>query len=141
LLQSAAFKDNYIWCLRRGAMPQSWIRGRRSVLITCEPRVCNLRDLNTITTQIMSAATRPVVEYNVPVFGPAHEDIPALRESWRKATNRSAGNRRAAARFLTSRAIPRAHRFLRDGVVCRDTLSHAAAGRLFEGTPAKCTRR
>lgn len=141
-----AFKDNYIWLLHNqrhvvavdpgdAAPLRAWLDARNISLaaILCTHHhadhsggICELAEV-----------------YNVPAYGPRHEDIPCVSHAVGEGDVIQVreldimldvidipGHTRGHVAYLFS--LPGV-----DGVFCGDTLFGCGCGRLFEGTPAQ----
>jgi hydroxyacylglutathione hydrolase len=135
-----AFKDNYIWCLRRGAHAAVVDPGDAApVLQHLEAEGLELSAI--INTHHhadhVGGNSRLLSQYNVPVFGPAGETIPGVTDKLKE------GDRIVIPKIGLKLAVydipghTRGHIALTgDGVLfCGDTLFSCGCGRLFEGTP------
>jgi hydroxyacylglutathione hydrolase len=137
-----AFRDNYIWCLQRGADAVVVDPGDAT------PVRKHLGSTGSRLTGILvthhhadhtGGVAELAAEYNVPVFGPATEAIPACTHPLRE------GDVVALPEFDLSLAVldvpghTAGHIAYhgRDMLFCGDTLFSAGCGRLFEGTPAQ----
>ncbi len=137
-----AFADNYIWLLREGgaaavvdpgdAAPVIAYLERERVALTAivathhhRDHVGGIRDL---------LARGPV-----PVFGPAHEDIPGRTHALVEGDAVAVPGIGLALSTLDIPGHTAGHiaLFGRDMVFCGDTLFAVGCGRLFEGTPAQ----
>jgi len=137
-----AFRDNYIWCLQKGADaivvdPGDATQVRKHL----EGSGCRLTGI--LVTHHHADHTGGVAElaaeYNVPVFGPATEAIPALTRALREG---DVVQLPEVALTLTVIDVPghTAGHIAYHGhgmLFCGDTLFSAGCGRLFEGTPAQ----
>jgi hydroxyacylglutathione hydrolase len=137
-----AFKDNYIWCLRRGANAAVVDPGDAS------PVVDYLRAEGLQLTAILNTHHHAdhvggnadlLSKYNVPVFGPAHEDIPGVTRKLAEADEIEVPAIGVRPRVLDIPGHTAGHiAFYGDGMLfCGDTLFSCGCGRLFEGTPAQ----
>ena len=121
---------------------QSWIQATPDLVGLPSREGLDLTAYSTpITTQTSQGQRDMLSQYNVPVFGPAHESIHGTsRESSRKATKSKCRASACGHAYSTFRAIPRSHRLHGDGVLfCGETLFSCGCGRLFEGHRRKCT--
>ncbi len=137
-----AFRDNYIWCLQRGT----------------DAVVVDPGDATPVREHLGGAGTRLVgilvthhhadhtggvaelaAEYNVPVFGPATEAIPALTHALREGDVAEIPELGLAFGVIDVPGHTAGHiAYHGHGMLfCGDTLFSAGCGRLFEGTPAQ----
>ncbi|HKQ24144.1 MAG TPA: hydroxyacylglutathione hydrolase [Burkholderiales bacterium] len=137
-----AFKDNYIWCLRRGANAAVVDPGDAG------PVFDYLRAEGVQLTAILNTHHHAdhvggnadlLSEYNVPVFGPAHESIPRVTRKLSESDEIEVPGIGARLRILDIPGHTAGHiAFCGEGVLfCGDTLFSCGCGRLFEGTPAQ----
>ena len=134
-----AFKDNYIWCLRRD-----------SVAVVVDPGDANpvldylsdegLRLAAILTTHHhadhVGGNTGLTTKYNVPVFGPAHEHIPGITQLLREGDSVDVPGIGIQLRVLDVPGHTRGHIAYHGAglLFCGDTLFSCGCGRLFEGT-------
>jgi len=137
-----AFRDNYIWCLQRGA----------------DAVVVDPGDATQVRKHLESGARRLVgilvthhhadhtggvaelaAEYNVPVFGPATEAIPARTHALHEGDTVQLPELGLTLAVIDVPGHTAGHiAYHGHGMLfCGDTLFSAGCGRLFEGTPAQ----
>lgn len=137
-----AFKDNYIWCLRRGINAAVVDPGDAG------PVFDHLRAEGLQLTAILNTHHHAdhvggnadlLSKYNVPVFGPAHESIPGVTRKLSEGDEIEVPGIGVRLRVLDIPGHTSGHiAFHGDGVLfCGDTLFSCGCGRLFEGTPAQ----
>ena len=139
-----AFRDNYIWLLREGGRAVAVDPGDAS------PVLAYLHSEHLALTAVVATHHHPdhvggipalLDSFDVPVFGPAREDIPGRTHALR------AGDRFVVPGFdieLSTLDIPghtsghiACHGDIASlpSLFCGDTLFAAGCGRIFEGTP------
>jgi hydroxyacylglutathione hydrolase len=134
-----AFQDNYIWCLCRGADAAVVDPGDAA------PVLDYLRDKALQLTAILithhhhdhAGGNSALLEkYNVPVFGPAHEDIPGITHRLREGDSIEVPGIAMNLAVLDVPGHTSGHiAYHGEGVLfCGDTLFSCGCGRLFEGT-------
>jgi len=137
-----AFKDNYIWCLQRGTHAAVVDPGDAG------PVFDYLRAENLQLTAILNTHHHAdhvggnaglLSKYNVPVFGPARENIPGVTRKLVEGEEIEVPGVGLRQRVLDIPGHTAGHiAFYGDGVLfCGDTLFSCGCGRLFEGTPAQ----
>ena len=137
-----AFKDNYIWCLRRGTHAAVVDPGDAG------PVFDYLRAEDLQLTAILNTHHHAdhvggnaglLSKYNVPVFGPAREIIPAVTQKLAEGEEIEVPGIGLRQRVLDIPGHTAGHiAFYGDGMLlCGDTLFSCGCGRLFEGTPAQ----
>ncbi len=137
-----AFKDNYIWCLRRG---------RSAVVVDPGDAIPVLDYLDAEGLQLEAIlATHHhadhvggnaglLAKYNVPVFGPKRESIPGISRKLEQDDEIDVPGLGMHMRVLDIPGHTAGHiAYFGEGVVFSgDTLFSCGCGRLFEGTPAQ----
>ena len=137
-----AFKDNYIWCLRRG---------RSAVVVDPGDAIPVLDYLDAEGLQLEAIlATHHhadhvggnvglLAKYNVPVFGPKRENIPGISRELEQDDEFHVPGLGMHMRVLDIPGHTAGHiAYFGEGVVFSgDTLFSCGCGRLFEGTPAQ----
>jgi hydroxyacylglutathione hydrolase len=137
-----AFKDNYIWCLRRG---------RSAVVVDPGDAAPVLDYLDAEGLQLeailathhhadhVGGNTRLLAKYNVPVFGPSRESIPGITRKLGQDDEIDVPGVEMRLRILDIPGHTAGHiAYFGEGVVFSgDTLFSCGCGRLFEGTPAQ----
>ena len=137
-----AFKDNYIWCLRRG---------RSAVVVDPGDAIPVLDYLDAEGLQLEAIlATHHhadhvggnaglLAKYNVPVFGPKRENIPGISRKLEQDDEIDVPGLGMHMRVLDIPGHTAGHiAYFGEGVVFSgDTLFSCGCGRLFEGTPAQ----
>ena len=137
-----AFKDNYIWCLRRGTLAAVVDPGDAA------PVFDYLRSEGLQLTAILNTHhhadhvggnTDLLSKYNVPIFGPARENIPGVTRKLAEGDEIEVPGIGVRLRVLDIPGHTAGHIACHgDGVLfCGDTLFSCGCGRLFEGTPAQ----
>jgi hydroxyacylglutathione hydrolase len=137
-----AFKDNYIWCLRRGTQAAVVDPGDAG------PVFDYLRSEGLQLTAILNTHhhadhvggnTDLLSKYNVPIFGPARENIPGVTRKLSEGDEIEVPGIGVRLRVLDIPGHTAGHiACYGDGVLfCGDTLFSCGCGRLFEGTPAQ----
>ena len=137
-----AFKDNYIWCLRRGTHAAVVDPGDAG------PVFDYLRAEGLQLTAILNTHHHAdhvggnadlLSKYNVPVFGPAREIIPGVTRKLAEDDENEVPGIGIRLRIFDIPGHTAGHiAFFGDGVLfCGDTLFSCGCGRLFEGTPAQ----
>lgn len=137
-----AFQDNYIWCLRRGTA---------AVVVDPGDAAPVLDYLSAGGLQLAAILTTHhhgdhvggnaalLTKYNVPVFGPARENIPGITRKLREGDEFDVPAVGMHMRVLDVPGHTAGHiAYHGDGVLfCGDTLFSCGCGRLFEGTAAQ----
>ncbi len=137
-----AFRDNYIWCLRRGTNAAVVDPGDAG------PVFDYLRADGLQLTAILNTHHHAdhvggnadlLSKYNVPVFGPARENIPGVTRKLAEGDEIEVPGIGVRPRVLDIPGHTAGHiAFYGDGLLfCGDTLFSCGCGRLFEGTPAQ----
>lgn len=137
-----AFEDNYIWLI---GLP-----GRREIALVDpgdeEPVMALVEQEGLIPAAILvthhhrdhTGGIEALVErYGMPVFGPAHEKIPALTHPLRDGDSVKLPVLGVEFAVLETPGHTRGHLcyYGHGALFCGDTLFTAGCGRLFEGTP------
>jgi hydroxyacylglutathione hydrolase len=134
-----AFRDNYIWTLHDGthaavvdpgdaAPVRAWLERQGIVLSAI------------LCTHHHSDHTGGICElaqvYNVPVYGPQHEDIPCITHALGEGDSVEIAQPGLRLRVFDIPGHTRGHIAYLNGhlVFCGDTLFGCGCGRLFEGT-------
>lgn len=141
VLQLSAFKDNYIWLLRKGATAIVVDPGDAAPVLAClqSERLQLEAILITHHHQDHQGGTATLLEHfpGATVYGPARESITALKHPLRGGERLHFASH---ALDLTVIAVP-GHTlghlaYYGDGCLfCGDTLFAGGCGRVFEGTP------
>jgi len=140
-----AFRDNYIWALREGGVAAvvdpgdatpvlAWLDANRvalSAIIATHHHADHVGGIERLRAR-----------FDVPVFGPAREAIPARTCALAENDRFDVPGIRLALRVLDIPGHTAGHIACFAGgadplVFCGDTLFAAGCGRLFEGTPAQ----
>jgi len=137
-----AFKDNYIWCLRRGSVAVVVDPGdARPVLDYLSAEGLRLTAILTTHHHAdhVGGNAGLLAKYNVPVFGPAHESIPGITQSLREGDGVDVPGIGLHFEVLDVPGHTAGHiAYHGSGLLfCGDTLFSCGCGRLFEGTPEK----
>ena len=134
-----AFQDNYIWCLRRGS---------NAVVVDPGDAKPVLEYLSVEGLQLAAILTTHhhgdhvggnkalLAKYNVPVFGPARENIPGVTRKLREGDVIKVPGIGLDLQVCDVPGHTAGHiAYYGDGVLfCGDTLFSCGCGRLFEGT-------
>jgi hydroxyacylglutathione hydrolase len=134
-----AFQDNYIWCLRRGSTAVVVDPG------DADPVLAYLSDQGLQLAAILTTHhhgdhvggnTALLAKYNVPVFGPAREDIPGITRKLREGDLLDVPGIGLEFQVFDVPGHTKGHiAYFGDGILfCGDTLFSCGCGRLFEGT-------
>ncbi len=137
-----AFKDNYIWCLRRG---------RSAVVVDPGEAGPVFKYLEAENLQLeailathhhadhVGGIVNLLAKYNVPVFGPTRETIPGITHKLAQDDEIDVPGVEMRMRILDIPAHTAGHiAYFGEGVLFSgDTLFSCGCGRLFEGTPAQ----
>jgi hydroxyacylglutathione hydrolase len=134
-----AFQDNYIWCLRRGSTAVVVDPG------DADPVLEYLSDEGLDLAAILATHhhgdhvggnTALLSKYNVPVFGPAREDIPGITRKLREGDVIEVPGIGLNLQVFDVPGHTAGHiAYYGEGVLfCGDTLFSCGCGRLFEGT-------
>jgi hydroxyacylglutathione hydrolase len=140
-----AFRDNYIWCIRRDHLAAVVDPGDAGpVLQYLQSEALELTAILATHhhNDHVGGNERLLSQYSVPVFGPAGENIPGITQKLREGDQIIVPG---IGLLLTVLDIPghtRGHiAYVGDGLVfCGDTLFSCGCGRLFEGTPEQMHR-
>jgi hydroxyacylglutathione hydrolase len=137
-----AFRDNYVWCLRNGADAAVVDPGdARPVLDYLRQERLELRAiLNTHHhADHVGGNAGLLAQYNVPVFGPRHEQIPGVTDRLGQGDVIELPGLGLRFGVLDIPGHTAGHiAFFGEGLLfCGDTLFSCGCGRLFEGTPAQ----
>jgi hydroxyacylglutathione hydrolase len=134
-----AFQDNYIWCLRRGTSAVVVDPGDAApVLDYLSAERLQLAAI--LTTHHhgdhVGGNTALLAKYNVPVFGPARENIPGITRKLREGDRVDVPGIAMRLGVLDVPGHTAGHiAYHGEGVLfCGDTLFSCGCGRLFEGT-------
>jgi hydroxyacylglutathione hydrolase len=137
-----AFKDNYIWCLRRGACAVIVDPGDAGPVLDCLSRE-GLQLAAILTTHHhgdhVGGNSELLAKYNVPVFGPARESIPGITRKLREGEEIEVPCIGYRFRVFDVPGHTAGHiAYYGEGMLfCGDTLFSCGCGRLFEGTAAQ----
>jgi hydroxyacylglutathione hydrolase len=134
-----AFKDNYIWCLRRESIAVVVDPGdARPVLDYLWSEGLRLTAILTTHHHAdhVGGNAGLLSKYNVPVFGPAHENIPGITQSLREGDGIEVPGIGLRFQVLDVPGHTAGHiAYHGNGLLfCGDTLFSCGCGRLFEGT-------
>jgi hydroxyacylglutathione hydrolase len=137
-----AFKDNYIWCLRRTGIAVVVDPGdARPVLEYLSNEGLRLTAILTTHHHADHVGGNGglLSKYNVPVFGPAQEKIPGITQGLREGDSIQVPGLDLSFTVLDVPGHTAGHiAYYGEGVLfCGDTLFSCGCGRLFEGTPAQ----
>jgi hydroxyacylglutathione hydrolase len=134
-----AFQDNYIWCLRRGSTAVVVDPGDAAPVL--EYLADEGLQLAAILTthhhgDHVGGNTALLAKYNVPVFGPAREDIPGITRQLREGDAIEVPGIGLNLQVFDVPGHTAGHiAYFGDGVLfCGDTLFSCGCGKLFEGT-------
>ncbi|MEO8004025.1 MAG: hydroxyacylglutathione hydrolase [Betaproteobacteria bacterium] len=137
-----AFQDNYIWCLRRG--PSAVIVDPGDAAPVFDYLSAEGLQLAAILTthhhgDHVGGNTALLSKYNVPVFGPARENIPGITRKLREGDTVDVPGIGMRLTVLDVPGHTAGHiAYHGEGVLfCGDTLFSCGCGRLFEGTAAQ----
>lgn len=137
-----AFRDNYIWCIHDGAnaavVDPGDARPVADYLNAHHLRLCAVLCTHHHADHVGGSA-QLATEYNVPVIGPAAEQIDSLTERVRGGDRVNLPVFGLGLDVLDIPGHTAGHvAFTGHGwLFCGDTLFSAGCGRLFEGTPAQ----
>jgi hydroxyacylglutathione hydrolase len=137
-----AFRDNYIWCLRRGSSAVVVDPGDAGPVLQYLAKE-GLRLDAILTTHHhadhVGGNAELLSKYNVPVFGPAREKIPGITRTLREGDVIEVPGIGLHFRVLDVPGHTAGHiAYCGEGVLfCGDTLFSCGCGRLFEGTAAQ----
>ena len=140
IIRIPAFKDNYIWLLRKGASAVVVDPGdARSVLEVLEREGLTLTSI-LIThhhSDHQGGVAELLVHYPVEVFGPAAESITGITQPLRGGETISLASLGAEFKVIAVPGHTLGHlAYYGSGALfCGDTLFCAGCGRLFEGSP------
>lgn len=140
-----AFRDNYIWCIRRGNHASVVDPGDAG------PVLQYLQSEQLELTAILATHhhndhvggnERLLSQYSVPVFGPAEETIPGITHKLREGEEIVVPGIGQALHVLDIPGHTRGHiAYVGGGLLfCGDTLFSCGCGKLFEGTPEQMYR-
>jgi hydroxyacylglutathione hydrolase len=134
-----AFKDNYIWCLRRGSIAVVVDPGdARPVLDYLSNEGLRLTAILTTHHHAdhVGGNAGLLSKYNVPVFGPAQENIPGITQALREGDGVDVPGINLHFEVLDVPGHTAGHiAYHGNGLLfCGDTLFSCGCGRLFEGT-------
>ncbi|HEX7812930.1 MAG TPA: hydroxyacylglutathione hydrolase, partial [Burkholderiales bacterium] len=137
-----AFKDNYIWCLRRGRSAVVVDPGDAApVLDYLDAQSLQLEAILATHHHADHVGGIPdlLAKYNVPVFGPRREAIPGITRKLAEEDEIEVPGVDMHMRILDIPAHTAGHiAYFGEGVLFSgDTLFSCGCGRLFEGTPAQ----
>jgi len=156
-----AFKDNYIWLieLARDHADKAPARQRATVPVpvaivdpgAAEPVIQAMEQHSLTPVAILvthhhpdhvGGVARLAERYQVPVYGPAAEPIPALSYPLRENDRITLGDEDMAYTILDVPGHTAGHiaYYGHGALFCGDTLFAGGCGRLFEGTPAQMHR-
>jgi hydroxyacylglutathione hydrolase len=137
-----AFQDNYIWCLRRGSVAVVVDPGDAAPVFEYLTGA-RLQLAAILTTHHhgdhVGGNTALLSKYNVPVFGPARENIPGITRKLREGDTVDVPGVEMRMAVLDVPGHTAGHiAYHGEGVLfCGDTLFSCGCGRLFEGTAAQ----
>jgi len=137
-----AFKDNYIWCLRRGRSAAVVDPGdARPVLDYLAAEGLHLEAILATHhhNDHVGGNVALLQQYNVPVFGPGRERIPGMTRGLGQDDEIEVPGIGVRLRALDIPGHTAGHiAYFGEGLLfCGDTLFSCGCGRLFEGTPAQ----
>lgn len=137
-----AFKDNYIWCLRRGKSAVVVDPGEAGpVFHYLDSEGLQLEAILATHHHADHVGGIPdlLAKYNVPVFGPKRENIPGITRKLGQDDEIDVPGLGMRMRILDIPAHTAGHiAYFGDGVLFSgDTLFSCGCGRLFEGTAAQ----
>jgi hydroxyacylglutathione hydrolase len=137
-----AFQDNYIWCIQRGGNAAVVDPGDAAPVLA--HLHANALQLTAIITTHHHAdhvgGNRALLaEYNVPVFGPAGEQIPGITRRLAEGDRIEVPGIGIGLEVLDVPGHTAGHiAYFGEGLLfCGDTLFSSGCGRLFEGTAAQ----
>ena len=137
-----AFRDNYIWCLRRASAAVVVDPGDADPVFDYLAKE-RLQLAAILTTHHhadhVGGTTSLLAQYNVPVFGPAHENIPGITRALREgdAIEVPAIGMRLQIFDVPGHTAGHIAYYGEGLLFCGDTLLSCGCGRLFEGTAAQ----
>jgi hydroxyacylglutathione hydrolase len=134
-----AFRDNYIWCLRRGSTAVVIDPGDANpVLEYLSSEGLNLAAVLTTHHHAdhVGGNTQLLSKYNVPVFGPAREKIPGITHLLGEGDTVDVPGMGMQLEVLDVPGHTAGHIAYHGAglLFCGDTLFSCGCGRLFEGT-------
>jgi hydroxyacylglutathione hydrolase len=137
-----AFKDNYIWCLRRGRSAVVVDPGDAGpVFDYLEAEGLQLEAILATHHHAdhVGGIAGLLAKYNVPVFGPKRENIPGITRKLGQDDQIDVPGVGMRLRVLDIPGHTAGHiAYFGEGLsFCGDTLFSCGCGRLFEGTPAQ----
>jgi hydroxyacylglutathione hydrolase len=137
-----AFQDNYIWCLRRASDAVVVDPGdARPVFDYLSKERLQLAAILTTHHHAdhVGGTISLLAKYNVPVFGPAHENIPGITRALRESDTIVVPAIGLNLQVFDVPGHTAGHiAYYGEGVLfCGDTLFSCGCGRLFEGTAAQ----
>lgn len=137
-----AFKDNYIWCLRRDASAVVVDPGDAGpVLDYLGSEGLKLEAILATHHHAdhVGGNTRLLAKYNVPVFGPSRENIPGVVHRLAHGDEIDVPGLGLRFRVIDVPGHTAGHiAYFGEGLLfCGDTLFSCGCGRLFEGTAAQ----
>jgi hydroxyacylglutathione hydrolase len=140
-----AFRDNYIWCIRRDHLAAVVDPGDASpVLQYLQSEALELTAILATHhhNDHVGGNERLLSQYSVPVFGPDGENIPGITQKLREGDQIVVPGIGLSLTVLDIPGHTRGHiAYVGDGLVfCGDTLFSCGCGRLFEGTPEQMHR-
>ncbi len=136
-----ALKDNYIWLLRNNGSRQAAIIDPGEARPVQEAVVAgNLEPVAILVTHRhydhVDGIAELVADYNIPVYGPARESIPALTHPMEEGEHIHLGSIAADFRVLDIPGHTAGHiGYYGHGLLfCGDTLFTGGCGKIFDGT-------
>lgn len=137
-----AFKDNYVWCLRRddrAAVVDPGDAGPVLDYLAAEGLTLEAILATHHHADHVGGNARLVAKYNVPVFGPSREDIPGIRHRLGQDDEIEVPGLGLRFRVIDIPGHTAGHiAYFGEGLLfCGDTLFSCGCGRLFEGTAAQ----
>lgn len=140
-----AFRDNYIWCIRRdnhAAVVDPGDAGPVLQYLQSEGLELTAILATHHHNDHVGGNERLLLQYSVPVFGPAEETIPGITHKLREGDEILVPGIGQALHILDIPGHTRGHiAYVGGGLLfCGDTLFSCGCGRLFEGTPEQMHR-